>query len=819
MTPSTFRFAMGYVRRNWAPIPIPAKSKAPTINGWQHLRLKESDDLARHFSNGGNIGLLLGEPSGDLVDADVDCPIARHLAPEFLPPTELMSGRASAPRSHYWYTAKLQTEKFVDPICEDRTQSMIVEIRSSGTQTIVAPSIHPSGEQCEWHSKADPARVEPDVLRQAVRSLAACALLARYWAAGKRHELSLAVAGALLRHGWTPARVAHVVVCAARGAGDPEVEDRRKAVETTAQRLAADRKCNGIPALRNLLPAAVADKIIEWLALDNSFVSFVASETKKEFEPEPIPWPELDQAALHGLVGKLVGAIEPETESDPVAVLLQALVCFGNCIGRSVYFRVEQTRHYLNLNAVIVGTSAKSRKGTAEGRVRYVFESIDEEWASERIQSGLSSGEGLIWAVRDPIEEKRPIREKGRTVGYETVISDHGVEDKRLLVIETEFASVLRVMGRDGNTLSPVIRQAWDSGRLRVLTKNSPARATGAHISIVGHITIDELRRNLDETETANGFANRILWAVARRSKLLPEGGGSLNLSSLILRFHEAVEFAQNFDGEIKRDDEACALWFEIYEELSAGDSGLLGSVTSRAEAQVMRLAGIYALLDRSSTICADHLRAALALWVYCHASAAYIFGQATGDRVADTIVAALREIAPDGLTRTQISDLLARKQNAAAISRSLTLLQERGLVRVKQEPTDGRPRIRYFYVREAKKAKKAKKAPGEGDLNSLNSLNSPSDLAAKAPEAEPAAKDDQHDADDSHLQDVPARSFFEELRRDPEHWQEFETEMIERSAVLEFEGKLSRAEADTRAEAEVAGQWIRDRRLEAVAG
>src|SRR5207245_7846303 len=119
-----------------------------------------------------------------------------------------------------------------------------------------------------------------------------------------------------------------------------------------------------------------------------------------------------------------------------------------------------------------------------------------------------SSGEGVIWALRDPIYKL----EKGQTV-----VSDAGVEDKRLLVIEAEFASTLRVLSREGNTLSATLRNGWDDGRLATMTKNSPATATGAHISIIGHITADEMRRHLDSTEAANGFPKRFLWVSDTR--------------------------------------------------------------------------------------------------------------------------------------------------------------------------------------------------------------------------------------------------------------------------------------------------------------
>jgi hypothetical protein len=100
-----------------------------------------------------------------------------------------------------------------------------------------------------------------------------------------------------------------------------------------------------------------------------------------------------------------------------------------------------------------------------------------------------------------------------------------GVQDKRLFAVEPEFAGLLQVMERQGNTISRVVRDAWDRGNLAAMTKNSPAKATGAHVSILGHITVDELRRSLTTTECANGFANRFIYICAKRGRLLPFGG------------------------------------------------------------------------------------------------------------------------------------------------------------------------------------------------------------------------------------------------------------------------------------------------------
>ena len=114
-----------------------------------------------------------------------------------------------------------------------------------------------------------------------------------------------------------------------------------------------------------------------------------------------MPPDPLDEEAFHGLVGDFVKTIEPHTESDPAALLIQFLVVFGNVIDRNAHFHIEADDHYANLFTVIVGRTAKARKGTSWGHVKSFFKEVDEEWGSNRIKSGLSSGEGLIWNVRD----------------------------------------------------------------------------------------------------------------------------------------------------------------------------------------------------------------------------------------------------------------------------------------------------------------------------------------------------------------------------------------------------------------------------------
>jgi hypothetical protein len=414
-------------------------------------------------------------------------------------------------------------------------------------------------------------------------------------------------------------------------------------------------------------------------------------------------WPKaMEPEAFHGLAGDIVWTIEPHSEADVAGLLVQLLIGLGNAIGRGPHFRAGSDLHYLNLFGVLVGQTSRGRKGSSWSAVSQLLGMVDSGWAENRIQSGLSSGEGVIWAVRDPIEEEEAVREgKARAVtGYQTVRTDAGVTDKRLLLIESEFASTLKVAERDGNTLSAIIRQAWDTGNLRVLTKTRPAKSTGAHISIIGHVTKDELLKCLTTTEAGNGFANRFLWVCVRRSKLLPEGGElhKVNLQPLIRRLDDAVRLGRTA-GEIVRDREAVELWADVYPQLSGDRTGLYGAVTTRAEAITLRLSCLYALLDCSPVVAQRHLTAALAVWKYCEDSARFIFGDAIGDPTADRILQALRTAAPEGLTRMEVTALFDRHKSSQDITRALNVLQGNGVVRSETEQTGGRPTERWHTV------------------------------------------------------------------------------------------------------------------------
>jgi len=394
-------------------------------------------------------------------------------------------------------------------------------------------------------------------------------------------------------------------------------------------------------------------------------------------EPTQKPeWPEMDESAYRGVFGRICAAVAPHTEGDEVAVVTGAIVAVGNAVGRGPYMQIGATRHRTNLFISHVGGTAKGRKGSAWNPIKDIMHATDSDWTENRILSGLSSGEGLISEVRDAVR----VPDKDGDMK----IVDQGVKDKRLLVMEGELSQALKVMKREGNTLSPVMRNAWDGETLRTMVKHSPHRATDPHISVAGHITLAELIRHLTETEMANGLANRFQWFLVQRSKSLPFGGEwhTVNLAPITRTLAGILEFA-NRPFRMEWGSDAKELWCAAYEMLTEDRAGMFGAVTARAEAQTLRLAMIYALADHSHEIRRTHVESALAVWEYAEASALYVFGDATGDPDADKVLAALKGVEGDSMTRTEVSELFGRNKSRQDLDRIREALIRTGRIRV----------------------------------------------------------------------------------------------------------------------------------------
>jgi DNA replicative helicase MCM subunit Mcm2 (Cdc46/Mcm family) len=258
-------------------------------------------------------------------------------------------------------------------------------------------------------------------------------------------------------------------------------------------------------------------------------------------------------------------------------------------------------------------------------------------------------------------------------------------------------------MAREGNILSPILRDAWDGKKLAPMTKNTPIEATGAHVSIIAHITRDELLRYFTSTEQTNGFGNRFIWIFVKRTREIPTPTGCPDetLNPLIERLRDSVNFARKVTT-ITRDEEAEAIWRGVYHDLSAEKDGLVGALLARSEPQVMRLACIYALMESSGVVQSSHLEAALALWAYSEQSAYYIFGELRGDPGVDRALEALKQAGR--LTTTAIHNLFGRHADKGEVDRVVReLIKIAGVRSETIEDTGGRHALTLVW--EAKKA------------------------------------------------------------------------------------------------------------------
>ena len=358
-------------------------------------------------------------------------------------------------------------------------------------------------------------------------------------------------------------------------------------------------------------------KAIQNLVDDKPIMGSASVATKELAWPAP-----MREEAFHGIAGRFARLMEPETEADPIALLSNFLVVAGVLFGRDAWAVADGTPHYPVEFVAMVGPSSSGRKGTATGRVLPLFDRVYDGFQKNRVLTGLSTAEGLIKGVS---------LQDG--VSAETV--------RPYLALLREFSSLLGVMKREGNTLSAILREIWDTGRLRVLTRKDPLDVDNVNISLLAHITPTELLNKLTETDRVNGFANRFLMLCVRRNKELPEGGKEVDLGDIADGLRKAMDAARG-KGALQRNAEARELWAQEYSRLTSYGDDLKGSLCSRGAAHVLRLSLLYALLDCADEVRVEHLQAALAFWEYCERSVAYLFAGQSGDPDSDKILAVL---------------------------------------------------------------------------------------------------------------------------------------------------------------------------------
>lgn len=439
-------------------------------------------------------------------------------------------------------------------------------------------------------------------------------------------------------------------------------------------------------------------------------IDYTNAATEPEDDGSPLAarnWPDLKPDVFQGVCGEIVTAVMPHTEADPAAVIATLLAAGGCMAGRGPHALAGNDQHPARVWPLIVGRTSDGAKGTSWSGVRPIIDAADPLFLSEHLLSGIVSGEGIIERVRDQIGQDPDDKN-----------FDEGVTDKRLLILETEFASVMAKGARQGSSLFPTARQSWDGGILQSAARRSNAlRASDPHIVLLGHVTPGEFRARLTDGEVDGGTVNRLLIVLSRRSKELPDGG---NLPTDVRdrcaeQIRESLKAAKTRTVPMGRTDKATQLWRQIYPRLVAPKpDGWFASATARAHAQVLRLSVAYAILDRSPGIDLDHLKAALAMWDYAEASAKVIFAELGYEARCDDAEKVLKFIGERGsVTRNDLCDQLFQKHKKSHdVDAILRPLIDAGQIAQAIAQTPGRSKT--FYTLRDKREKRDKPANSE---------------------------------------------------------------------------------------------------------
>lgn len=416
-------------------------------------------------------------------------------------------------------------------------------------------------------------------------------------------------------------------------------------------------------------------------------------------------YPIFNDSDFYGIAGDVARLASQDSEAAPVAVYYSFLTAAAAMIGRYKYLQVGETRHYARTFCAVVGASSRARKGTSFKPVERIIKETEKLLNHQHSlvikNGGLSSAEGLIFAVRDEAEETD---KQGNPI-------HNGVDDKRMLIVEEELGSVFKVMQREGNTLSSTLRTAWDGGDMSTMTKSNRLASTDPYINILGHITQFELNALISKNDMNNGMANRILWACVRRTKKIafPKRMGDEPVNEITQRLSKAFSVAMMDGGfkvgghgtsgqhsEISLNDEARKFWDVKYHEISVDRYGVLGSVTSRSEAQVLRLALLFCLLDCVTMITVDHMKAAISVIEYSVKSAEFIFTVPTEDTSdAQKLLTAL---STKPLTQSEVSRVFSGNKPRKELVELLTELQTTNKIR--KQKVEGSKAIMWELIR-----------------------------------------------------------------------------------------------------------------------
>lgn len=420
-----------------------------------------------------------------------------------------------------------------------------------------------------------------------------------------------------------------------------------------------------------------------------------------------VPLPTPSPAMLYGLAGEVGRAAAEGTEVNPYAACMAFLTFFAAQCGRDVYMPIGNTWHHPCLYSLHVGRTAEGRKGDALSlprRIARAIRQIDENLLGQYHGGGLSSREGLVYFIHDGYRE-----------GKKEVPA---IEDKRLHVVESEFSNILHQGKRNGNTLSSALRDAWDGNSIQPATKHNRVFASDPHICLTAGITPEELRKLISDNDITNGFLNRfiVFWAERPRIVAFPQATPDEKVRDLAERTAEAIRFAlRSYPVEqdtfrLQLSPSATARYREIYEGELAHDGSLeMGALLVRRAPYLLRLAMVFALLDKTATVSVAHIEAAYAWVTYWKESVRFVFADRAERRelaevkdVAHKVIEALHKHGGEMDRKSILTGVLGGHVRASVLDDALKSLLMANPPRIalreeyRQDGRGGRPKKYY---------------------------------------------------------------------------------------------------------------------------
>lgn len=402
--------------------------------------------------------------------------------------------------------------------------------------------------------------------------------------------------------------------------------------------------------LHQKVGAAAVLACIEVAAMVSTGSTFPALEDdgSKVAEGEPDPHrnaPRPHDGCLYGLVGEVArAACAANKEVNPHAAGLAFMTVLAAGLGRGCYLAIGDDWHHPRLFALHVGRSGRGRKGTSTKLATRIARAMDErhpDVSFQRHSGGLSSREGLVMKIHDGFKDGKNDVEP--------------IHDKRLWILESEFANTLHQTAREGNTLSAALRDAWDGTSIKPATKTAPVYASKPHINLFGHITPAELLDMMKARELSNGFANRFMMIWAEQGELdpFPSYTPKETIEVLadrladVLRFAQADRYVDLDHTRLQLDTEAARRYAVLYRGEFQNRSGgeMVAGLLVRRAPYLLRLSMLFALTDKTTTITLQHLEAAHHWVRYWADSVAYLFASAAQEAVFEKTQETARRI------------------------------------------------------------------------------------------------------------------------------------------------------------------------------